>query len=153
MTTKQEERRVEHTEMTTIALPYSAEGPLHLILRVGACRLKLRRGEAQQEWISGTYRDPSGTIPCKISTDRGETRISQDTSRWSDMFGRFRDFPATFDLAIPRSSMGTCSAVSARSILKVTAAGVHSMQTFPPSAVTDPDWPVLIPPSMAMVWE
>jgi hypothetical protein len=65
----------------------------HLRITVGPGRLKIVP-EIGGEWVSGTYRDPTGSIPARVEEEGGTVRISQTYNR---SLPRLRGVPA-FDL-------------------------------------------------------
>jgi hypothetical protein len=84
-------------QYTTITLPYPDAAERHLWISVGACRLRISRGGGS-EWVTGTYDDPTESLPCHVSTDGGTARITQQpqVAAWRS-WGR--GVP-TFDLAL-----------------------------------------------------
>ena len=87
-------------DVTEINVAYPETGDLHLRIGVGACRLKIRPGEGEA-WVTGTYDDPTGTLPAKILQEGGTVRITQERN-WADVFGWFGGAP-TFDLALGKA--------------------------------------------------
>jgi hypothetical protein len=83
------------TSAITVAYPDAADR--HLRISVGACRLSVVPGEADA-WVTGSYDDPSGALPCKIMQEGGTVRITQ-VHNWADFIGRW-DRPPTFELAL-----------------------------------------------------
>jgi len=83
-----------------VAYPDSPGPDQHLRFTVGACRLRIAPAAPQDPdaWVRGTYRDPTGKLPCKVEQEGATVRISQQFSR-VDLFGRFGEAP-TFDLAL-----------------------------------------------------
>ncbi len=88
--------------VTVINVPYPKAAERELRISVGACRLQIRPG-ADAEWVSGSYRDPSGLLPCRIIQEGGTVRISQERN-WGDILGRIGDLPATFDLVLGKAN-------------------------------------------------
>jgi hypothetical protein len=76
---------------TPIAIAYPAYDDLHLRISVGACRLRLMPGDAEP-WVSGEYVDPAGALPCRLSQEGGQVRISQGTEV-SQMLGLLSHAP------------------------------------------------------------
>ena len=72
----------------------------HLKLTVGACRLIIKPGEGT-EWVTGTYDDPGGGVPWRVTQLDGSVRISQEFDA-SDVFGAYEG-PPTFELALGKS--------------------------------------------------
>jgi hypothetical protein len=91
--------QLEITEIS-VAYPDTASPDYHLRLTVGACRLHLAPAapDTGDVWVRGTYRDPSGKLPCTIEQEGASVRISQQVHR-VDLFGRSMETP-TFDLAL-----------------------------------------------------
>lgn len=83
-----------HTE---ILVPFPSVAERSLSIRVGACRLRLRRGNGP-DWVRGTYDDPTGSLPCRVVIDAGFARITQDPNVGA-LLGIGRGVP-TFDLAL-----------------------------------------------------
>jgi hypothetical protein len=84
----------QHTE---IIVPFPSFAELSLNIRVGACRLRIRRGSGP-EWVRGTYDDPTGSLPSRVIQDAGFARITQDPNV-GGLLGMGRGIP-TFDLAL-----------------------------------------------------
>ena len=82
--------------VTDIRVPFPEAVDLHLRIRVGACRLQLTRGGS--DWVTGTYEDPTGTLPCSVHQDGGSARISQEP-HVAAVLGWRRGIP-TFILAL-----------------------------------------------------
>jgi hypothetical protein len=91
---------VEHPIITDIKIEYPEASDLHLRISVGACRLDVVPGEGDA-WVSGTYQDPSGALPCQIVTEGGTVRITQNYS-WAEMIGLW-DRPPHFQLALGKT--------------------------------------------------
>ena len=63
-------------EVTEIRVGYrTAEHP-RLRITVGPGRLRLAAG-AEEAWVVGTYRDPTGSLPCRVVEEAAEVRIGQ----------------------------------------------------------------------------
>jgi len=82
---------------TDIHIPYPDAAERHLLIRVGACRLRIARG-GNDAWVSGTYDDPTGTVACRTTVDGGSARITQEP-RVPTLSSIGRGVP-TFDLAL-----------------------------------------------------
>ncbi len=80
-----------------IHVPYPEAMERHLRISVGACHLRIRPGDASA-WVTGTYDDPTGSLPCRISRDGGVVRISQEP-RFISLRSWKHGTPA-FDLAL-----------------------------------------------------
>ncbi len=63
---------------TTINIPFPDAAELHLTVRVGACRLAVMPGTRADAWVAGSYAEPSGALPLKITQEGGTVRITQD---------------------------------------------------------------------------
>lgn len=64
-----------------IDIPFPESGPYQLKLRIGGSRLTIAPADADDRaWVSGTYDDPSGVLPCQIETRDGSVFISQETN-------------------------------------------------------------------------
>ena len=83
--------------ITVVQIPFPATGDRRLRFSIGPAKLRLKPGE-DDAWVTGTYGDPSGKMPCRIETDGGTVRISQD-NRWR---GIMRQTPV-FDLRLGKS--------------------------------------------------
>ncbi len=64
------------TATRTIHVPYPAADDLRLGIRAGACRLQITPG-TNHIWLSGTYEDPTGEVPCRVHRRGGFVRIRQ----------------------------------------------------------------------------
>jgi len=91
---------VEQPTITEINIPYPEAGDRHLRISVGACRLNVVPGEGDA-WVSGTYQDPSGALPCQIVTEGGTVRITQ-IYNWAEMIGLWDRSPH-FELALGKT--------------------------------------------------
>jgi hypothetical protein len=91
---------VEQPTITEINIPYPEAGDRHLRISVGACRLDVVPGEGEA-WVSGTYQDPSGALPCQIVTEGGTVRITQ-IYNWAEMIGLWDRSPH-FELALGKT--------------------------------------------------
>lgn len=64
-----------------IDVPFPEESPRRLRISVGPGRLKLAAasttGAGDDQWVSGTYHDPSNSIPLRLEVDGGMCRIGQ----------------------------------------------------------------------------
>ncbi|HEY7035472.1 MAG TPA: hypothetical protein VH482_29295 [Thermomicrobiales bacterium] len=66
--------------ITIVQIPFPGGGEAQLRISVGPAKLKMAPGDGS-DWVSGTYRDPSHRVPCRVTTDGSRARISQE-SRW-----------------------------------------------------------------------
>ena len=85
------------THRTEINIPYPDASLRHLQITVGACRLKIAPSDGTA-WVMGTYDDPTGGMPCRITQDGGSVRITQEP-HLAEMRGR-PGAPPVFDLAL-----------------------------------------------------
>lgn len=92
---------IEDAVGTHLHLPYpDPEAPdKQLTFSVGACRLRIRPG-ADDEWLTGTYVDPSGSLPCQVTREGSHARVAQDL-RLPPAWGRLNR-PPTYDVALGR---------------------------------------------------
>jgi hypothetical protein len=97
-----DERRafVEQPSVTPIDIVYPEASDRHLRISVGACRLDIVPSEGDA-WVSGTYQDPSGALPCQIVTEGGTIRITQNYNV-PDLIGLW-DRPPHFELALGKT--------------------------------------------------
>lgn len=65
------------TEPVPIDVEFPDEAALHLTVGVGACRLRITPSEEAGKWVSGTYEDPTGSMPYKVTREGGSVRITQ----------------------------------------------------------------------------
>jgi hypothetical protein len=78
-------------EITEIEVPFPEIGEPHLYLALGACHTRLMPGSLEV-WTLGTYRDPSGALPCRVIQDGSTLRITQNQNP-SEFFGLFSGVP------------------------------------------------------------
>lgn len=83
---------------SVISIPYPEAGDLHLRIGVGACRLRIVPGEGDA-WVTGSYDDPSGSLPYRISQEGGTVRIGQERN-WADMLSLFGSRAPRFELRL-----------------------------------------------------
>lgn len=72
-----EASKVIITEPMPIDVEFPDEPVLHLRISVGACRLRITPGGEGAKWVTGTYEDPTGSMPYKITREGGTVRIAQ----------------------------------------------------------------------------
>lgn len=65
------------TEPVPIDVDFPEEAALHLSIGVGACRLRVAPADKPGKWVSGTYADPTGSMPYKVAREGGSVRITQ----------------------------------------------------------------------------
>ncbi len=83
------------TSPLSVAWPDSDD--THVRVSVGACRLRVRPGDADA-LVTGTYDDPTGTLPLSVTEEHGTVRLSQHT-RLSEVKG-FKAAVPTLDIAL-----------------------------------------------------
>ena len=102
-------------EVTQVKVPFPEAGDLHLRIRVGACRLKVRPGPDEiptprdaegigigvESWVIGTYQHPSGVLPARVEEEGGTVTITQERTL-ADIGGIFRGAPR-FELALGKA--------------------------------------------------
>lgn len=106
---------------TTIAIPYPAADHLHLRFGVGACHFVLAPGEGE-DWLQGTYDDPSGALPLQITQEGGTVRVSQGQQIGS--FPRLLGQPARFDLRLGKARPCTLTIEIGASEVHCTLGGI-----------------------------
>ena len=91
-----------HDDRTPVPIdvPWPASEDPQVRVNVGACRLRVHAGEADA-MVTGSYDDPTGTLPLTVTEEHGLVKISQQ-ARLSDVRG-FRASPPTLDLALGRA--------------------------------------------------
>jgi hypothetical protein len=94
---REEQPMADDSSNTIVQIPFPDAGDLRLRFSIGPVTLRLAPGDGD-DWVSGTYSDPSGKMPCRIVTEGGTVRISQD-NRWR---GIMRQTPV-FDLRLGRA--------------------------------------------------
>src|SRR5512136_1142373 len=83
--------------VTPISIAFPGATDRTLRIAVGACKLKVAPG-AGQAWVTGTYTDPSNSLPPLIQQEGGEARIMQNYQAFNP-FGLFTKVPQ-IDLAL-----------------------------------------------------
>jgi hypothetical protein len=91
-----ENEPVRH-EPVPVHVDWPAHDDLSLRVGVGACRLRIRPG-TPDVFVTGTYDDPTGTLPLSSTAEYGEVRLSQQT-KLSEVRG-FRAGVPTLDVAL-----------------------------------------------------
>jgi hypothetical protein len=94
--------------VTNVQIAYPESGDRRLRISVGPAKLRIRPGEGA-DWVSGTYRDPTGKIPCRVTTNGSRARISQD-HRWRGLLRGAPVFDLHFGKAQPFSLTIECGA-------------------------------------------
>jgi hypothetical protein len=61
---------------TPIRVAYPALGNTHLRIALGACRFKARLGQGE-EWVAGTYNDPTDRRPLRIIEEEASVTITE----------------------------------------------------------------------------
>jgi hypothetical protein len=87
----------DDTSITVLQIPFPEASDRKLRFSIGPAKLRIVPGEGD-DWISGTYDDPSGKVPCRVATEGGTVRISQE-NRWR---GVLRKSPV-FDLQLGKA--------------------------------------------------
>jgi hypothetical protein len=82
---------------TAITIPFADVGERHLRITVGACRLTIAR-HGGPAWVTGTYDDPTRSMPCRITQEGGVVWITQNP-QLTQLLGLSPGVP-TFDLAL-----------------------------------------------------
>lgn len=89
-----------------ISVPYPDTRDLEIRISEGACRLNIVPGDGE-EWITGTYTDPSGRRSLNVETSGGTIRIGEDLggSRfWKWLRGGYRpELIPHLDLALGKA--------------------------------------------------
>lgn len=85
------------TNVTDINISFPEAEGLHLRLAVGACRIHVVPGDGDQ-WVTGTYEDPSNAIPLRIVQEGNTVKITQEFD-WPETWGSVNR-PPTFDLEL-----------------------------------------------------
>ncbi len=83
-----------------INIPYPDSGDLQLRIAVGGCRLRIAPGSGNT-WVSGTYTDPSSSLPLRISLNGGTARIAHELDG-TRIFGWLSGIP-TLDLTLGKA--------------------------------------------------
>jgi hypothetical protein len=83
--------------ITLVQIAFPEAETRQLRITVGPAKLRVAPGDGA-DWVSGTYRDPTAKMPCRVATDGGKARISQE-NRWR---GLMRQTPA-FDLQLGKA--------------------------------------------------
>lgn len=76
---------------TPISVPFPELEQLQLRLSLGSCRLTVRPGE-HDEWVSGSYHDPTGDLGVRVIDEGNTVRITQDRTL-GGMLGLFKGRP------------------------------------------------------------
>lgn len=84
-------------EPQDVAIPWPDAEDLRLRVAAGACRLRVHASDTDQ-WVSGSYTDPTGTLPLQVTGEHGHLRISQ-SARLSEV-RRFKAAAPTLDVGI-----------------------------------------------------
>ena len=86
--------------VTEINVAYPEADYCDLRMVVGACRLRIAPGEGGA-WVTGTYRDPSRALPCRVVQQGGMVWITQ-AHNVADLAGLLSGIPS-FDLALGKA--------------------------------------------------
>ncbi|MEA2528229.1 MAG: hypothetical protein QOF73_5456 [Thermomicrobiales bacterium] len=87
----------DESNVTSIQVVFPEADNRQLRITVGPAKLRIAPGDGEL-WVSGTYRDPTGRTPCRVTTEGAKARISQD-HRWR---GLLRNAPV-FDLQLGKA--------------------------------------------------
>ena len=119
---------MSNADTSAINIPYPEAADLHLRIGVGACRLRIAPGDGDA-WVTGSYDDPSGSLPYRVSQDAGIVRISQERN-WSDIFNLFGTRVPRFDLKLgkARSYMLTVETGASESLLDLGGLPVSRLE-------------------------
>ena len=77
---------------TPIQIAYPAVGNPHLRIALGACRFKAKPGEVD-EWIAGTYSDPTDRRPLRIVEEQAGVTITEAEPSFERIPAVFRGVP------------------------------------------------------------
>ncbi len=102
----------DETEQIDVTFPEAQD--LHLKIRVGACRLKVKPGEGPN-WVTGSYFHPAGLMSSRVEHDGGTVKISQQhdvtdvrivkgTPRFDLLLGKARPYALTLETGASESS-------------------------------------------------
>ncbi len=80
-----------------IAVAYPEVGERHLLIRVGACQLNITPSESD-DWVTGSYSDPTKQLPLNVVQQGGTTTITQ-LNRIEPLNVSFKGIPQ-FQLAL-----------------------------------------------------
>jgi hypothetical protein len=136
---------------SVISIPYPEAGDLHLRVGVGACRLRIAPGEGDT-WVTGSYDDPSGSLPYKISQEGGTVRIGQERN-WADMFNLFGSKAPRFELRLgnARSYMLTIETGASESNLDLGGLPVTRLEIKTGAGKMDLDFSAPNPQAMSLL--
>jgi hypothetical protein len=97
----------QKSTITELDIPFPEATTYFLKLQVGACRLRIKPGD-ESSWISGTYNDPGGSVPLKISQEGGVVKIAQELMV-GDWWVHYGEKPPVFDLVLGKDHPYTLS--------------------------------------------
>ena len=86
--------------VSQISVAYPEAEALHLKIRAGGCRFKIKPGDGM-EWVSGTYEYPSGMRATKIDRKGGTVKLTQEHDV-GDLGGYFSGVPQ-FELTLGKT--------------------------------------------------
>lgn len=86
---------------TPINIAFPETGDLRLRIAVGACKLNLKPGDTNA-WVTGSYDDPSDSLPVKIEQDGGNVKITQNVQT-STFWNIMPNNPPRFDLTLGKA--------------------------------------------------
>jgi hypothetical protein len=87
-------------DLTAINIPFPQTNERHLRIAAGACHLHIKPAEGSA-WVTGSYQDPSGSLPYRLMQDAGSVTIRQELNP-AEMFNLFSGVPR-FDLMLGKS--------------------------------------------------
>lgn len=89
---------MDETRTTDIEIPFPVATERHLIIRVAACRIKVRP-DLSRKWVEGIYQSPMEALPVSIAQEGGTVTIAQQMESWNESLAASRDVPS-FDLTL-----------------------------------------------------
>lgn len=112
---------MKETDVTPINVAYPEIVDLQLRITVGACRIRLEPGQGEA-WVTGTYRDQSGSLPIRVVQEGGTARISQEQN-FGNIMGMLGGAPV-LELALGKAKSYTLSLETGASETKADLGGV-----------------------------
>jgi hypothetical protein len=136
---------------SVISIPYPEAGDLHLRIGVGACRLRIVPGEGDA-WVAGSYDDPSGSLPYRVTQEGGTVRLSQERN-WSDIFNLFGTRAPRFELRLgnARSYMLTIETGASESSLDLGGLPISRFEIKTGAGKMDLDFSAPNPQTMSLL--
>lgn len=91
------------TEAHHVDIPWPDEDDARLRISVGGCRIRLRTASTEpgspDVWVSGSYTDPTRTLPLQVTGEHGSFKVSQ-SARFSEIRRQSRAAAPTLDLTL-----------------------------------------------------